>query len=105
LCCTFSFFLSFFLSSIELQQRLLYEIMRASSMLIRDQFGNYVIQHVVSHGRPIHRDTIVGEVMNQVFVLSQHKFASNVVEKCLEHGTSMQRRELVAEVVRAQPNE
>jgi len=41
----------------------------------QDQYGNYVIQHVLEHGRPEDKSKIVAEVRGKVLVLSQHKFA------------------------------
>lgn len=43
--------------------------------LPQDQYGNYVIQHVLEHGRPEDKSKIVAEVRGKVLVLSQHKFA------------------------------
>lgn len=43
--------------------------------LLQDQYGNYVIQHVLEHGRPEDKSKIVAEVRGKVLVLSQHKFA------------------------------
>lgn len=63
--------------------------------LINDQYGNYVIQHVVEHGSEEERKIIIGIARKDIFALSQHKFASNVVERCLQHGSPDQRRELI----------
>lgn len=41
----------------------------------QDQYGNYVIQHVLEHGRPEDKSKIVAEIRGNVLVLSQHKFA------------------------------
>lgn len=43
--------------------------------LKQDQYGNYVIQHVLEHGRPEDKSKIVAEIRGNVLVLSQHKFA------------------------------
>uniref|UniRef100_A0A3P9ATK4 Pumilio RNA binding family member 2 n=1 Tax=Maylandia zebra TaxID=106582 RepID=A0A3P9ATK4_9CICH len=63
-----------------------------------DQYGNYVIQHVLEHGRPEDKSKIVAEVRGKVLVLSQHKFASNVVEKCVIHSSRAERALLIDEV-------
>uniref|UniRef100_A0A3Q2VPB6 Pumilio RNA-binding family member 2 n=1 Tax=Haplochromis burtoni TaxID=8153 RepID=A0A3Q2VPB6_HAPBU len=65
---------------------------------IIDQYGNYVIQHVLEHGRPEDKSKIVAEVRGKVLVLSQHKFASNVVEKCVIHSSRAERALLIDEV-------
>ncbi|CAN0189797.1 unnamed protein product [Discosporangium mesarthrocarpum] len=61
----------------------------------RDQYGNYVIQHVLKHGRPTDRERLMGEVRENLLEYSQHKFASNVVEKCLQYGTKEERGVLI----------
>lgn len=42
---------------------------------IQDQYGNYVIQHVLEHGRAEDKSKIVAEIRGNVLGLSQHKFA------------------------------
>lgn len=48
------------------------------SLPLQDQYGNYVIQHVLEHGRPEDKSKIVAEVRGKVLALSQHKFARSV---------------------------
>ena len=72
---------------------------RFSVSLIQDQYGNYVIQHVLERGKPQDRALIVSKVMGQVLTMSKHKFASNVVEKCVAHGTKIDRQNLLQEVI------
>jgi len=43
--------------------------------LLHDQYGNYVVQHVLEHGRAEDRSRIVAQVRGKVLQLSQHKFA------------------------------
>ena len=37
--------------------------------------GNYVIQHVLEHGKVEDRSRIIGAISGRVLQLSQHKFA------------------------------
>ena len=67
--------------------------------LYHTQFGNYVIQHILEHGRPQDKSKIIEQMKGHVLLMSQHKFASNVVEKCLVYGTRAQCRELIMEVM------
>lgn len=67
--------------------------------LIQDQYGNYVIQHVIERGRPQERNMVVNKVKGQISNLSRHKFASNVVEKCFAFASPKDRDELVREIV------
>lgn len=43
--------------------------------LVKDQYGNYVIQHILEHGRTENKDQIVTELRGKILALSQHKFA------------------------------
>jgi len=84
----------------ELQHRpLLEELHKFTSNLVQDQYGNYVIQHILEKGKPADRALIIDKIRGQVLQLSKHKFASNVVEKCVAHGSRAERRELIAEVI------
>jgi hypothetical protein len=66
----------------------------------QDQYGNYVIQHVVEQGKPHERDAVYERLFPHIVVLSQNKFASNVVEKMLLHCTPVQRGAIVEEFLR-----
>ena len=66
--------------------------------LIKDQFGNYVIQHILEQGQnPEDRNKIVRSIKGKVIDLSNHKFASNVVEKSLQYGNEKERKEIIDE--------
>ena len=41
----------------------------------QDQYGNYVIQYVLMHGRPGDKTKIIGQLKGRVTSLAQHKFA------------------------------
>ncbi|WIA19593.1 hypothetical protein OEZ85_005532 [Tetradesmus obliquus] len=76
------------------------EILKATVQLGQDQYGNYVIQHVVEQGKPHERDAVYERLFPHIVVLSQNKFASNVVEKMLLHCTPAQRGAIVEEFLR-----
>jgi hypothetical protein len=81
--------------------RTLDEISRVHRRLLDDQYGNYVIQHVLQFGRVQDRDIILDMVAeNGLLKLSRQKFASNVVEKLLKYGNGEQRRAVVREMLR-----
>jgi Pumilio-family RNA binding repeat len=66
--------------------------------LTKDQFGNYVIQHILEHGKAQEdKNRIVKSIKGRVIELSNHKFASNVVEKCLEYGSEKDRKDIIDE--------
>ncbi|XP_072966472.1 pumilio homolog 1-like isoform X2 [Typha angustifolia] len=75
------------------------EIMQSVCTLAQDQYGNYVIQHVLRHGKPGERATIVSKLAGQIVKMSQQKFASNVIEKCLTYGTPDERQLLINEMI------
>lgn len=51
----------------EQKQVILEEIKDSFSVLIQDQYGNYVIQHVLKHGRPTDRGRLMREVCRVSF--------------------------------------
>jgi len=66
--------------------------------LIVDQYGNYVVQHVIERGSDQDRDKIIAQIKGRVMNYAQHKFSSNVIEKCLTHGNTSHKAALIAEV-------
>ena len=83
----------------ERQTRLILDsILSHIHILIKDQFGNYVIQHILEQGKsPEDKNRIVKSIKGKVIDLSNHKFASNVVEKCLEFGSEKDRKDIIDE--------
>ncbi|PVZ99288.1 hypothetical protein BB558_004705 [Smittium angustum] len=51
--------------------------------LVMDQYGNYVIQHILEYGNKKQREEATGLVKRGIIRYSKNKFASNVVEKSL----------------------
>ncbi|KAF3970750.1 hypothetical protein CMV_005575 [Castanea mollissima] len=83
------------------QQIMMDEILLSVCMLAQDQYGNYVVQHVLEHGKPHERSSIITKLTGQIVQMSQQKFASNVIEKCLSFGTAAERQALVTEMLGA----
>ncbi|XP_020233970.1 pumilio homolog 1 isoform X2 [Cajanus cajan] len=81
------------------QQIMMDEILQSVCKLAQDQYGNYVVQHVLEHGKPYERSAIIKELSGQIVQMSQQKFASNVIEKCLTFGTPTERQILVNEML------
>ncbi|EJT50837.1 RNA binding protein Pumilio [Trichosporon asahii var. asahii CBS 2479] len=80
---------------------LLDEMHTCSHELMINQFGNYVVQSVITEGegRKHDRDLAVAEIKTRIFDLCRHKFASNVVEKALKHANPADKRELISEMI------
>jgi len=77
---------------------ILRELLHCTISLVQDQYGNYVIQHVLEHGRPQDKHEIISQVRGKIVQLSQHKFASNVIEKSVQFGTHEHRQWLIEEI-------
>ena len=81
--------------------KLLDSIISHHTSLVDDQYGNYVIQRVLSYGRSSDKeaifDTITGA--NNIFRLSKRKQASNVVEMMIKHGNAPQRLQIIQEML------
>jgi hypothetical protein len=77
------------------------EIKKCHRTLLDDQYGNYVIQHVLQFGRSCDGDSLLDIVIeNGLLILSRQKFASNVVEKLLKYGSPEQRSRIVKEMLK-----
>ncbi|KAJ8511452.1 hypothetical protein OPV22_001886 [Ensete ventricosum] len=81
------------------QQIVMGEILQSVILLAQDQYGNYVVQHVLEHGKPSERSAIIKKLAGQIVQMSLQKFASNVVEKCLTFGSLEERQILVNEML------
>lgn len=76
-------------------------IQRCLRILLDDQYGNYVIQHVLQFGRKSDRDIVLGMITeNGILGLSKQKFASNVIEKLLKYGNGSHRNAIVREMLK-----
>ena len=83
------------------RSRALEEISSCHRDLLDDQYGNYVVQHVLQFGRESDRESILGLVIKGgLLTLSRQKFASNVVEKLLKYGSPVQRNKVVLEMLK-----
>ncbi|KAF9172953.1 Pumilio 2 [Mortierella sp. AD010] len=80
------------------------ELHRYIPNLVQDQYGNYVIQHILERGRSVEKSLVISKVLGQVLPLSKHKFASNVVEKCVAFGSKSDRQKLIEEVIVSKPD-
>ncbi|KAI3424416.1 hypothetical protein D9Q98_009968 [Chlorella vulgaris] len=86
-------------SCADLRDRVVADVLESVVQLSHDQYGNYVVQHLVSQGPPHARNTIVAQVSPQVMTLALHKYASNVVEACLKNGEQPHRDAIVNQII------
>jgi mRNA-binding protein PUF3 len=85
------------------QKMILKELFASGASLIQDQYGNYVTQHIIAHGKEEDRMRIINLVTTHLVQYSRHKYASNVVEKSIEFGTDQQRQEFLTICTTASP--
>ncbi|MDP2434839.1 MAG: hypothetical protein Q8P67_03770, partial [archaeon] len=81
--------------------RILNELLDYAVGLVQDQYGNYVIQHVLVNGAKKHKMVVIQKLKSQFAKLSQHKFASNVVEKCVQYADPPNRNMIIEELIGA----
>ncbi|KAL0920392.1 hypothetical protein M5K25_009527 [Dendrobium thyrsiflorum] len=75
------------------------EILQSICTLAKDQYGNYVVQHVLQHGKSEERSSIISKLSGEIVKMSQQKFASNVIEKCLTYSSPEERQLLINEML------
>ena len=73
------------------------------SLLISDQFGNYVIQYVVGLNTEIINKNIVKVIMDNLIKLCKEKYASNVIEKFLSIKSS-ESKEVIKNIINQEKN-
>ncbi|KAK2956877.1 putative Pumilio like protein [Blattamonas nauphoetae] len=92
--------------------------------LVLDQYGNFVIQHLVQNSGSVSitvkvpkkagqkeeasvtlpiNESVVRSLSGHFFALSKHKFGSNVIEKCLEYSSEVLRRVIILEIMQTDP--
>eukprot|EP00438_Fugacium_kawagutii_P004043 Skav219291 [mRNA] locus=scaffold2157:222105:233438:- [translate_table: standard] len=57
-------------------------------LLAKDAYGNYVVQHMLEHGRKEDKQRIIQTIRANIADFSREKYSSNVVEKCFEIATT-----------------
>jgi len=67
--------------------KMLDAILLSIKKLAMDPFGNYVVQHMLEHGRKEDKAKIIHVVASNILLFSANKCSSNVVEKCFEHAS------------------
>jgi hypothetical protein len=71
------------------------EIFRETKQLTEDEFGNYVISHLLQNGTEEDKIYIIDEILDDLCQLSMHKSGSNVVEKCLKYSPEDRRQDIL----------
>jgi len=70
---------------------LVQELLNETEILIRHQWANFVIQHIIKHGSVPHRQAVARVVQADAVRLAKHRVASHVVRCALTHCKEDQR--------------
>ncbi|KAF9532999.1 armadillo-type protein [Crepidotus variabilis] len=84
---------------------LLDAIHRQANTLMRDQYGNYVMQFILQHGQEQDRALAIGRVRGSLVRLSKNQYASHVCEKAIVHSAPEVRHILLEELANPRPGE
>lgn len=68
--------------------------------LVVDQYGNYVVQHILLHSSPEYALRLTRSLFGKIGFLCQQKFGSNVIEKCLEAADASTFERLMSEMTK-----
>lgn len=80
-------------------------ILQSTLLLAQDQYGNYVVQHLLQLGTARDREHVALQMSTDLSALSMHKFSSNVVEKCLTLCSASDREMLVSHMLSKDPGQ
>jgi hypothetical protein len=75
------------------------ETLMFTDQLVDDQYGNYVIQHIVINGTAAWRQRVLQQLCSRFGKLSCSKFSSNVTEKLFLHSEEPQRRQIIETIL------
>ena len=76
-------------------QKLLENISEHSMFLILNQFGNYVIQFVISKNITSINDKILEGFIDNLIFLAKQKYSSNVIEKCFDYCSNKMKERII----------
>ena len=84
---------------INLLTPLVKEVLSCADMLAVNQFGNYVVQNILTSKKPEYVEALIQAFKGHFFEFSMHKFASNVIEKCIRNSDKRQQQEIFSEII------
>ncbi|KAF3941188.1 hypothetical protein ABW19_dt0201326 [Dactylella cylindrospora] len=67
--------------------------------LVRDPFGNYVVQYILDLGEPELAEPLIHKFLGRISELSMQKFSSNVIEKCIRVSEKETRTRMIKEII------
>jgi hypothetical protein len=98
----------------ETRRRLIGVISKYTAQLVKDAYGNYVLQEILDNWNDtdahLHEDVdkcffadIFKNIQGKIVKLAIEKFSSNVIEKCLEISNEHYRKEFIQEIIEGNP--
>ncbi|KAE8795088.1 Pumilio-like protein 1 [Hordeum vulgare] len=83
----------------QIMGRFITEILDCVKELSMDPYGNYVVQYILEHGGPRHRQIIVLKFAGKIVHMSHQKHSSKVIQKCLLYGGYQDRKIVITEIL------
>jgi len=90
-------------SSQEVNQMIFTAIVTQAPTLMKNRFGNFLMQKVIEHGTPDQIRTIGMIVKGNVLGLSTDRFACHVVQKAIDFVDAKLKSEILAEILKVIP--
>ncbi|KYR02390.1 hypothetical protein DLAC_01229 [Tieghemostelium lacteum] len=81
-------------------ERLVDRITESSMLLVQDQYGNYVVQHLLSNNKS-YATKLIKSLLGHIAELSVQKYSSNVIEKCLQVANHDTYESIIKEITEA----
>lgn len=97
-CCVIQKYFELFTG--ELLEQLLDKLIENCSMLVIDQFGNYVIQTILQMNNTKCGNEISSKIAENVSYYAKHKYSSNVVEKCFDYCDGVVKQKLICNIIK-----
>ncbi|KAE9391653.1 ARM repeat-containing protein [Gymnopus androsaceus JB14] len=82
---------------------LIEELHACTVTLMRNQFGNYVMQFMIEHGKPHDKALVISKLRGQLVHMARDRFSSNVCEKALTYADADTRRQFINEIILSRP--
>ncbi|CAG9324580.1 unnamed protein product [Blepharisma stoltei] len=79
-------------------ENLVGNIIKHTTFLINDPFGNYVLQYVISLGKPDINSKLAMIFLKDIKNYASQKYSSNVIEKCLQANTPETQQIIIKEI-------
>lgn len=70
------------------------EVLKETKDLLKHPYGNFVLQHILEHGTPSQRRTIIDTLKEKLDEFAMDTHASSVLDKALSYGDIEEQREL-----------